>query len=82
MLGSVPQGDVSAAVAAELGAAPAGQAVFVQLLPRQLQLAELTALQTLHTLIRLQTEQSHTEKQTGFNSDSTSASWRRNPVMG
>lgn len=53
MLGLVPQGDVSAAVPAELGATPAGQTVFVHLLPWQLQLAELTALETLHTLVRL-----------------------------
>lgn len=53
MLGLVPQGDVASAVPAELGATPTDQTVFVQLLARQLQLAELTAQQTLHTLTRL-----------------------------
>lgn len=57
MPGLVPQGDVAAAVPAELGATAAGQTVLVQLLERQLQLAELTALQTLHTLVSL----GHTE---------------------
>lgn len=53
VLGLVPQGDVASAVPAELGATPTDQTVFVQLLARQLQLAELTAQQTLHTLTRL-----------------------------
>lgn len=53
MPGLVPQGDVAAALPAELGATSAGHMVFIQLLPWQLQLTVLTALQTLHTLIRL-----------------------------
>ena len=53
MLRLVPQGDIVAAVPAELSATATGQTVFVQLLPRQLQLTELAALQTLHTIISL-----------------------------
>lgn len=49
----VPQGDVAPTLPAELGATPAGQAVLLQLPPRQLQIAEVTNLQTLYTLIRL-----------------------------
>lgn len=65
MLGLVLQGDVAAALPAEFSSTSAGQTVFVQLLHRQLQLAELTALQTLHTVIRLGdgAEQSQTGEQ-------------------
>lgn len=53
MLRLVLQFDVAPAVPAELCTTPTGQTVFVQLLPGQLQLAKLTGLQALHTLIRL-----------------------------
>lgn len=49
----VPQGDVAATVQAALRTTPTEIMVFGYVLPRQLQAAELTALDTLHTLIRL-----------------------------
>lgn len=53
MLRLVPQGDIAATVLAALGATPTEMMVFSYVLPWQLQVAELTALDTLHTLIRL-----------------------------